>query len=63
MFKKSLPNEYRERLMGVNSFTDVIQRVKEVQQFLGQTIPPPVQWAGYPMGWQCPNLQGMQYPY
>ena len=35
MFKKSLPNEYRERLMGVNTFTDVIQRVKEVQQFLG----------------------------
>ena len=25
MFKKSLPNEYRERLMGVNTFTDVIQ--------------------------------------
>ena len=63
MFKKSLPNEYRERLMGVNSFTDVIQRVKEVQQFLGQTIPPPVQWTGYPMGWQNHNLQGIQYPY
>ena len=31
MFKKSLPNEYRERLMGVNTFNDVIQRVKEVQ--------------------------------
>ena len=43
MFKKSLQNEYRERSMGVNSFTDVIRRVKEVQQFLGQTIPPPVQ--------------------
>ena len=63
MFKKSLPNEYRERLMGVNSFTDVIQRIKEVQQFLAQTIPPPVQWTGYPMGWQNPNLQNMQYPY
>ena len=63
MFKKSLPNEYRERLMGVNSFTDVTQRVKEVQQFLGQTIPPPVQWTGYPMGWKNPNSQGMQYPY
>ena len=49
MFKKSLPNEHRERLMGVNTFTDVIQRVKEVKQFLGQTIPPPVQWTGYPM--------------
>ena len=63
MFKKSLPNEYRERLMGVNTFTDVIQRVKEVQQFLGQTMPPPVQWAGYPMGWQSYNPQGTQYPY
>ena len=63
MFKKSLPNEYRERLMGVNTFNDVIQRVKEVQQFLGQTIPPPVQWTGYPMGWQNSNPQGMQYPY
>ena len=63
MFKKSLPNEYRERLMGVNTFTDVIQRVKEVQQFLGQIIPPPVQWTGYPMGWQNPNSQGVQYPY
>ena len=63
MFKKSLPNEYRERLMGVNTFTDVIQRVKEVQQFLGQTIPPPVQWTGYPMEWQNPNPQGVQYPY
>ena len=63
MFKKSLPNEYRKTLMGVNAFTDVIQRVKEVQQFLGQTIPPPVQWAGYPMGLQYPNPQGMQYPY
>ena len=63
MFKKSLPNEYGERLMGVNSFTDVIQRIKEVQQFLGQTIPPPVQWTGYPMGWQHPNPQNMQYPY
>ena len=41
----------------------MIQRVKEVQQFLGQTIPPSVQWAGYPMGWQYPNLQGIQYPY
>ena len=63
MFKKSLPNEYRERLMGLNTFNDVIQRVKEIQQFLGQTIPPSVQWAGYPMGWQYPNSQGMQYPY
>ena len=63
MFKKSLPNEYRERLMGVNTFTDVIQRVKEVKQFLGQTIPPPVQWTGYPMGWQNPNSQGVQYPH
>ena len=63
MFKRSLPNEYKERLMGVNTFVDVIQRVKEVQQFLGQTMPPPVQWAGYPVGWQYPNLQGMQYPY
>ena len=49
--------------MGVNSFTNVIQRVKEVQQFLGQTIPSPVQWTGYPMGWQNANPQGMQYPY
>ena len=55
MFKRSLPNEYRERLMGVNTFNDVIQRVKEVQQFLGQTIPPPAQWFGYPVGWQYPN--------
>ena len=30
---------------------------------MGQTIPPPVQWTGYPMGWQNPNSQGMQYPY
>ena len=63
VFKKSLPNEYRERLMRVNIFHDVTQRVKEVQQFLVQMIPSPVQWAGYPMGWQHPNLQGMQYPY
>ena len=48
---------------GVNPFTDVIQRVKEVQQFLGQTIPPPVQWTGYPMGWQNRTSQGVQYPY
>ena len=63
MFKKSLPHERRQRLMGVSTFNDVIQRVKEVQQFLGQTIPPTVQWTGYPMGWQYPNSQGMQYPY
>ena len=37
--------------------------MKEVQQFLGQTIPPTVQWTGYPMEWQYPNSQGMQYPY
>ena len=37
--------------------------MKEVQQFLGQTIPPPVQWTGYPMGWQNTNPQNMQYPY
>ena len=49
IFKKSLPSEYRERLMGVNAFNDIIQRVKEVQQFLGQTIPPPVHWPGYSM--------------
>ena len=49
-FKKRLPNEYRERLIRVNPFTDVIQIEKEVQQFLGQTIPSPVQWTGYPMG-------------
>ena len=63
IFKKSLPNEYRERLILINSFTDVIWRIKEVQQFLGQTIPPPVQWTGYPIGWQNPNPQSMQYPY
>ena len=54
VFKKSLPNEYRERLMGINTFNDVIQRVQEVQQFLGQTVPPHVQWTGYPYGWQYP---------
>ena len=63
MFKKSLPNEYRERLMGVNTFNDVIQRVKEVQQFLGQNIPPPAQWPAYGMPqWQGQMPQGT-YPY
>ena len=50
-------------MKGVNTFNDVIQRVKEVEQFLGQTIPPPVQWADYPIGCQYPNPQGAQYPY
>ena len=65
MFKKSLPNEYRERLMGVNAFNDIIQRVKEVQQFLGQNIPPPAQWPGYAMPqWPGQNAQQMPpYPY
>ena len=63
MFKKSLPNEYRERLMGVNTFNDVIQRVKEVQQFLGQNIPPPAQWPAYGMPqWPGQMPQGT-YPY
>ena len=63
MFKKSLPNEYRERLMGVNAFNDIIQRVKEVQQFLGQNIPPPAQWPTYGMPhWPGQMPQGT-YPY
>ena len=65
MFKKSLPNDYRERLMGVNTFNDVIQRVKEVQQFLGQNIPPPAQWPAYGMPqWPgtYPYPYGMMYP-
>ena len=63
IFKKSLPNEYRERLMGVNTFNDIIQRVKEVQQFLGQNIPPPAQWPAYGMPpWTGSTPQGT-YPY
>ena len=63
IFKKSLPNEYRERLMGVNTFNDIIQRVKEVQQFLGQNIPPPAQWPAYGMPqWPGPVPPG-GYPY
>ena len=63
IFKKSLPNEYRERLMGVNTFNDIIQRVKEVQQFLGQNIPPPAQWPTYGMPqWAGQTPQGT-YPY
>ena len=63
IFKKSLPNEYRERLMGVNTFNDIIQRVKEVQQFLEQNIPPPAQWPAYGMPpWSGPTQQGA-YPY
>ena len=63
IFKKSLPNEYRERLMGVNTFNDIIQRVKEVQQFLGQNIPPPAQWPAYGMPqWAGQTPQGT-YPY
>ena len=62
MFKKSFPNEYRERLMGVNVFNDIIQRVKEVQQFLGQNIPPPAQWPGYTMP-QWPGQPAQPYPY
>ena len=63
IFKKSLPNEYRERLMGVNTFNDIIQRVKEVQQFLGQNIPPPAQWPAYGMPpWTGTTPQGA-YPY
>ena len=49
--------------MGLSTFNDVIQRVKEVQQFFGQTIPTPAQWTGYPMGWHNPNPQGMQHPH
>ena len=63
IFKKSLPNEYRERLMGVNTFKDIIQRVKEVQQFLGQNIPPPAQWPAYGgVPWPGSTPQGT-YPY
>ena len=63
MFKKNLPNEYRKRLMGVNTFYNIIQRVKEVQQFLGQNIPPPVQLPVYRMPqWPGPAPQGA-YPY
>ena len=63
IFKKSLPNEYRERLMGVNTFNDIIQRVKEVQQFLGQNIPPPAQWPPYGgVPWSGTTPQGA-YPY
>ena len=63
IFKKSLPNEYRERLMGVKTFNDIIQRVKEVQQFLGQNIPPPAQWSTYGMPQWAGQTPPGTYPY